>query len=190
MALHGAGFALLLVGGVTYVAARAPSGSAATAQGVLAGVVFGLAQAIGPGIAGLIAGAASIHSMFTFAAIASAVGLVAVGLAVSSGARSARSAVMSPRLTRNRLFPMAETSETAAELRPIEAQDYREVLTRFATGVTVVTTLEQTGRRASAVGHDGQLVHRHLARPAAGDGRRSAANAASIRSSSAPGVSA
>jgi len=39
---------------------------------------------------------------------------------------------------------MTETSEIAAELRPIEAQDYREVLTRFATGVTVVTTLEQT----------------------------------------------
>jgi len=39
---------------------------------------------------------------------------------------------------------MADTTETA-ELRPIEAQDYREALTRFATGVTVVTTLEQTG---------------------------------------------
>jgi flavin reductase (DIM6/NTAB) family NADH-FMN oxidoreductase RutF len=38
---------------------------------------------------------------------------------------------------------MAETTEIG--LRPIDAQDYREVLTRFATGVTVVTTLEQTG---------------------------------------------
>ena len=38
---------------------------------------------------------------------------------------------------------MADTTETA-DLRPIEAQDYREALTRFATGVTVVTTLEQT----------------------------------------------
>ena len=37
---------------------------------------------------------------------------------------------------------MAESTEVG--LRPIEAQDYREVLTRFATGVTVVTTLEQT----------------------------------------------
>jgi MFS transporter, PPP family, 3-phenylpropionic acid transporter len=95
MALHGAGFALLLVGGVTYVASRAPTGSAATAQGVLAGVVFGLAQAIGPGVAGFIAGATSIHAMFTFAAVASALGLVAVGVAVSSGARSARPALMS-----------------------------------------------------------------------------------------------
>ena len=39
---------------------------------------------------------------------------------------------------------MTDTSEIAAELRPIEAQDYREVLARFATGVTVVTTLETT----------------------------------------------
>ncbi len=39
---------------------------------------------------------------------------------------------------------MTDTSEIAADLRPIEAQDYREVLARFATGVTVVTTMEQT----------------------------------------------
>jgi flavin reductase (DIM6/NTAB) family NADH-FMN oxidoreductase RutF len=39
---------------------------------------------------------------------------------------------------------MTETSEIAADLRPIEAKDYREALTRFATGVTVVTTLERT----------------------------------------------
>ena len=37
---------------------------------------------------------------------------------------------------------MADTTEVG--LRPIEAQDYREVLTRFATGVTVVTTLEES----------------------------------------------
>ncbi len=82
MALHGAGFALMLVGGVTYVAARASHGSAATAQGVLAGVVFGLAQAIGPGIAGVIAGATSIQAMFGVAAVASALGVAAVALAV------------------------------------------------------------------------------------------------------------
>src|SRR4249919_3293775 len=39
---------------------------------------------------------------------------------------------------------MADTSEIASDLRPIEAQDYRDVLTRFATGVTVVTTLEES----------------------------------------------
>ncbi len=35
---------------------------------------------------------------------------------------------------------MAESTRVA--LTPIKSQDYREVLTRFATGVTVVTTLE------------------------------------------------
>ena len=39
---------------------------------------------------------------------------------------------------------MADTTEIAADLRPIAANDYREVLARFATGVTVVTTLETT----------------------------------------------
>ncbi len=87
MALHGAGFALMLVGGVTYVAARAPHGSAATAQGVLSGVVFGLAQAIGPGVAGVIAGATSLHTMFVVAAAASTLGVVAVALAVGWFAR-------------------------------------------------------------------------------------------------------
>jgi PPP family 3-phenylpropionic acid transporter len=78
MALHGLGFALLLVGGVTYVASLAPPRTAATAQGVLAGVVFGLAAAVGPGIGGLIAGASSVHSMFAFAAAGSAAGLIAI----------------------------------------------------------------------------------------------------------------
>lgn len=87
MAFHGAGFAFMLVGGVTYVAKRAPHGSAATAQGVLSGAVFGLAQAIGPGVAGVIAGAIGIHAMFAYAAGASALGVVAVALAVGWFAR-------------------------------------------------------------------------------------------------------
>ena len=39
---------------------------------------------------------------------------------------------------------MADTTQIAADLRPIEANDYREVLARFATGVTVVTTLAKS----------------------------------------------
>jgi flavin reductase (DIM6/NTAB) family NADH-FMN oxidoreductase RutF len=39
---------------------------------------------------------------------------------------------------------MTETTELPTNVRPIEAQDYREVLARFATGVAVVTTLEQS----------------------------------------------
>jgi MFS family permease len=85
MALHGAGFALLLVGGITYVARHAPPRAGATAQGVLAGVVVGLAQAIGPGLSGVIAGSAGIETAFTVALALSAVGLVALVVAVRLG---------------------------------------------------------------------------------------------------------
>ena len=56
MALHGIGFALVLVGGVVYVSRHAPTGTAATAQGVLGAVVFGVAAIVGPGVGGLLAG--------------------------------------------------------------------------------------------------------------------------------------
>jgi flavin reductase (DIM6/NTAB) family NADH-FMN oxidoreductase RutF len=39
---------------------------------------------------------------------------------------------------------MTDTTELPTNLQPIHAQDYREVLARFATGVAVVTTLEHT----------------------------------------------
>jgi flavin reductase (DIM6/NTAB) family NADH-FMN oxidoreductase RutF len=41
---------------------------------------------------------------------------------------------------------MANTKQAPGALNPagVDAQDYREVLTRFATGVTVVTTVEET----------------------------------------------
>jgi flavin reductase (DIM6/NTAB) family NADH-FMN oxidoreductase RutF len=39
---------------------------------------------------------------------------------------------------------MTDTSDVAVELPPIQAQDYREALARFATGVAVVTTIEHT----------------------------------------------
>lgn len=87
MALHGLGYALLLVGGVTYVASKAPLGTAATAQGVLAGVVFGLSSAIGPGVAGVIAGATSIQTMFVYAAAAGVAGVTAVAIAVGWSGR-------------------------------------------------------------------------------------------------------
>lgn len=85
MALHGGGFALLLVGGVTYVARHAPRGAAATAQGVLSGVVFGLAQALGPGIGGLLTRTVELPGLFTVATVASA--LAVVGLTLAFGLR-------------------------------------------------------------------------------------------------------
>lgn len=77
MLLHGAGFGLLLVGGVTYVSRRAPPGTAATAQGVLTAVVFSLPMIIGPGLGGIAAGAWGLPIMF---GISAAIGLVAAVL--------------------------------------------------------------------------------------------------------------
>jgi MFS family permease len=85
MILHGGGFALLLVGGVTYVARHAPVSASGTAQGVLSGVlsgvVVGLAQIIGPGIGGLVARQVGLTALFLTAAVVGAIGVVALGFA-------------------------------------------------------------------------------------------------------------
>ena len=79
MALHGGGFALFLVGGVSYVSERAPAGAAATAQGMLVAIAFGLAQIVGPGIGGLIAADGDLLRTFTVAGAGSAIAVLALG---------------------------------------------------------------------------------------------------------------
>jgi PPP family 3-phenylpropionic acid transporter len=66
--VEGVGFAFFFVGGVTFVAHRAPAGLAATAQGVYT-AVSGLAAILGAGLGGLAAGAAGIPAMFAGCAI-------------------------------------------------------------------------------------------------------------------------
>ena len=83
MLLHGAGFGLLLVGGVAHVSRHAPAGAAATAQGVLTAVVFSLAMIVGPGLGGLAAGAWGIPVMFGIAAAVGVVAAVVMGIAVA-----------------------------------------------------------------------------------------------------------
>ncbi len=82
MTLHGAGFALLLVGGVTYIARHAPVGAEATAQGLLSGITIGLSQALGPLVGGALAGSFGLPQMFDFPAVASAIAVVAMAWAV------------------------------------------------------------------------------------------------------------
>ena len=77
MVLHGGAFALFLVGGVMYVSRHAPAGAAATAQGMLVAIVFGLAQIVGPGLGGLVADRLGLQATFGLAGIGSA---VAVGV--------------------------------------------------------------------------------------------------------------
>ena len=78
MALHGIGFALLLVGGVVYVSRHAPAGAAAASQGVLGATVFGIAAIAGPGAGGLFARALGVEGMFAVACVGSAIGLAAL----------------------------------------------------------------------------------------------------------------
>jgi PPP family 3-phenylpropionic acid transporter len=79
MALHGAAFALFLVGGVSYVSERAPAGAAATAQGMLVAIAFGLAQIVGPGIGGLLASDGDLSRSFAIAGAGSLVAVLALG---------------------------------------------------------------------------------------------------------------
>jgi len=78
MALHGVGFALVLVGGVAYVSHHAPDGTAATAQGVLGATVFGLAAIIGPGIGGAVAELLDMSGMHVVAGLGSGLALLAL----------------------------------------------------------------------------------------------------------------
>jgi PPP family 3-phenylpropionic acid transporter len=88
MALHGVGFALVLVGGVVYVSRHAPEGTAATAQGVLGAVVFGVAAIVGPGVGGLLAGWLGLRGMFTVATIGCGLAVLALAWALQREAQS------------------------------------------------------------------------------------------------------
>ena len=77
MVVHGVGFALVLVGGVTYVARHAPAAAAATAQGILSAIVFSLALIIGPTVGSFTAAAWGATAMFV---LSCAAGLAAVPL--------------------------------------------------------------------------------------------------------------
>ena len=82
MLLHGIGFALMLVGGVTYVSAHAPRGAAATGQGVHAAVAFSLTMIIGPGLAGIAARAFGLPATFGLAAGAGFLAMLVLAYAV------------------------------------------------------------------------------------------------------------
>ena len=84
MALHGAAFALVLVGGVTFVSRHAPEATAATAQGILAATVYSVAMIIGPGIGSWVAESFGVPALFTLAWTTSTVAIPVLWLAVRS----------------------------------------------------------------------------------------------------------
>lgn len=83
MILHGGGFALFLVGGVMYVSRHAPPGAAATAQGMLVAIVFGLAQVVGPGLGGIVARDLGLQGTFAIAGAGSVIAVLAMAWVVS-----------------------------------------------------------------------------------------------------------
>lgn len=80
--LQGAGYALLVVGGVTFVSRHAPKGAAATAQGLLNGVAFSLAAIVGAGAGGQLASLLAIRGMYAVSVAVGFVGVAAIAVAV------------------------------------------------------------------------------------------------------------
>lgn len=80
--LQGAGYGLLVVGGVTFVSRQAPKGTAATAQGLLNGVSFSLAAIIGAGAGGLLGSFLTIRGMYGVSVAVGFVGVAAIAVAV------------------------------------------------------------------------------------------------------------
>ena len=79
--LEGLGFASVFVGGVTVLAAHAPTGLQGTAQGVFAACA-GLAAIIGSFGGGAIAGALSIPGLFLVGAVVSLTGTGIMAIAL------------------------------------------------------------------------------------------------------------
>jgi len=72
---QGAGWGLLVVGGVTFVSRQAPKGTAATAQGLLSGAANSMASIAGTGLGGLLASLLGMRGMYMVTVV---VGFVAV----------------------------------------------------------------------------------------------------------------
>jgi PPP family 3-phenylpropionic acid transporter len=90
--LQGAGYALLVVGGITFVSRHAPRGTAATAQGLLSGATFNMAAIIGSGVGGQLAGLLTIRGLYAISAALGVLGIVMMAIAVLPGVRPDRSA--------------------------------------------------------------------------------------------------
>ena len=80
--LQGAGYALLVVGGITFVSRHAPRGTAATAQGLLSGATVNMASIIGSGVGGQIAGLLGIRGLYVISVALGLLGIVMIAAAV------------------------------------------------------------------------------------------------------------
>lgn len=83
----GLGYALFLVGGVTYVSARVPAQLAATAQGIFQGLGSSLSQVTAALAGGALAGVFGIQGLFEIAIALGIAGTGIIALAIRRGAR-------------------------------------------------------------------------------------------------------
>ena len=82
MGIHGIAFALVLVGGVTFISRHAPEATAATAQAILSATVFSVAMILGPGIGSFVAERAGPAALFAVTSAASLVAIPVLALAI------------------------------------------------------------------------------------------------------------
>lgn len=87
-AIQGAGYGLVLIGGIAFVSRQAPRGTAATAQGILNATTFSLSSIVGSGVGGQIAGLVTIRGLYAITAGLGALAIVLFAMAVLPAARS------------------------------------------------------------------------------------------------------
>jgi PPP family 3-phenylpropionic acid transporter len=93
--IQGAGYGLVLIGGIAFVSQQAPRGTAATAQGILNGVTFSLSSIVGSGVGGQIAGAVTIRGLYAITAGLGALAIVLFAMAVLPASRRSEAGPLS-----------------------------------------------------------------------------------------------
>jgi len=93
--IQGAGYGLVLIGGIAFVSRQAPKGTAATAQGILNAVTFSLSSIVGSGLGGQIAGLVTIRGLYAITGGLGALAIVLFALAVLPAARRSEAAAPS-----------------------------------------------------------------------------------------------
>ena len=80
--VEGAAYALLLVGGITFVSIHGPKDAAATAQGLFSAAATSLSAILGVGLGGVIAEQIGTRGLYWVTVVLGVVGLVAIAASV------------------------------------------------------------------------------------------------------------
>lgn len=119
--IQGVGYALMLIGGVTFVSRQAPRGTAATAQGILSAVTASLASILGSGLGGQLAGWLGIRGLYVVSVGLGAAAVVLIAMAVLPAA--GRAAKLAAALAANEETPTTSADEAIILETALEAAD-------------------------------------------------------------------